>query len=349
MQENHSFDNYFGTYPGADGIPADTCMPVGHARRPCVRPFHLGGRSSPDLAHDRRIHRSSTPAAGWTASSGRPRSTRQSAERSVMGYYDGRDLPFYWNVADEYVLFDRFFAASPGGSVANHLFWVSGIFGRLQERGISWKFYVQDYDPRLGRGQARRRSGSPTARSVGCRGTSSTSTSTTRISSAGAFPRSPTSRRPAPASIRRGRIAAGATLVRALLTALARSSAWDSSAFMWTYDEWGGWFDHVRPPPGGAGFRVPALLVSPYARRGYVDSTPARHHLDPRPSSSATGRLAARAPRARSFERRVRLLARAPRARASPAAQRRPAARRGARIWVIYVGYGAALAPERRS
>ena len=37
-----------------------------------------------------------------------------------MGYYDGRDLPFYWNVADEYVLFDRFFAASPAGSVANH-------------------------------------------------------------------------------------------------------------------------------------------------------------------------------------------------------------------------------------
>ena len=41
-----------------------------------------------------------------------------------MGYYDGRDLPFYWNVAEEYVLFDRFFAASPDGSVANHRLWV---------------------------------------------------------------------------------------------------------------------------------------------------------------------------------------------------------------------------------
>ena len=45
---------------------------------------------------------------------------------------------------------------------------------------------------------------------------------------------------------------------------------------MWTYDEWGGWFDHVRPP-AGRGFRVPALLVSPYARRGVVDSTPLDH------------------------------------------------------------------------
>jgi phospholipase C len=45
---------------------------------------------------------------------------------------------------------------------------------------------------------------------------------------------------------------------------------------MWTYDDWGGWYDHVSPPwvdKYGYGFRVPALLVSPYARRGYTDST----------------------------------------------------------------------------
>ena len=47
MQENHSFDNYFGTFPGADGIPRGTCMPVGRARRPCVRPFHLGAPLEP--------------------------------------------------------------------------------------------------------------------------------------------------------------------------------------------------------------------------------------------------------------------------------------------------------------
>jgi phospholipase C len=42
MQENHSFDNYFGTYPGADGIPPGTCMPVNptDATRECVEPFH---------------------------------------------------------------------------------------------------------------------------------------------------------------------------------------------------------------------------------------------------------------------------------------------------------------------
>jgi phospholipase C len=45
---------------------------------------------------------------------------------------------------------------------------------------------------------------------------------------------------------------------------------------MWTYDDWGGWYDHVVPPvvdKYGYGFRSPALLVSPYAKRGHVDHT----------------------------------------------------------------------------
>jgi phospholipase C len=57
---------------------------------------------------------------------------------------------------------------------------------------------------------------------------------------------------------------------------LMQSKYWNSSAFLWTYDDWGGWYDHVAPPKVdayGYGFRVPALLVSPYARKGYIDST----------------------------------------------------------------------------
>jgi phospholipase C len=53
-----------------------------------------------------------------------------------------------------------------------------------------------------------------------------------------------------------------------------RSSYWRSSAFIWTYDDWGGWYDHVKPPHvdrWGYGFRTPALLVSAYAKRGYID------------------------------------------------------------------------------
>ena len=50
--------------------------------------------------------------------------------------------------------------------------------------------------------------------------------------------------------------------------------------FIVTWDEWGGWADHVRPPQvddDGFGLRVPALIVSPWAKRGYVDSTTYDH------------------------------------------------------------------------
>jgi phospholipase C len=73
-----------------------------------------------------------------------------------------------------------------------------------------------------------------------------------------------------------GSIQAGSRFVRGLVNALMASSAWDSSAFMWTYDDWGGWYDHVKPPTVdqyGYGFRAPAMLVSPYAKKGEVNHT----------------------------------------------------------------------------
>ncbi len=70
-------------------------------------------------------------------------------------------------------------------------------------------------------------------------------------------------------------IGSGQQLVTNLVGSLMVSSAWKSSAFLLSYDGSGGWFDHVRPPQvdsQGYGMRVPALLVSPYARPGQVNS-----------------------------------------------------------------------------
>jgi phospholipase C len=64
--------------------------------------------------------------------------------------------------------------------------------------------------------------------------------------------------------------------VKTLIQSLMRSSVWDRSAFLLVYDDWGGWYDHVEPPQldeFGYGMRVPAIMVSPYAKRGHVDST----------------------------------------------------------------------------
>ena len=376
MQENHSFDNYFGTFPGADGIPRRTCMPL---PRPatgarCVRPFRLAGRAAPDLPHDVRTHRIQYAHGAMDGFVRGASADRQDAERSVMGFYGGQDLPFHWNVARQYVLFDRFFAAAPGGSVANHLFWLTGtagghgghipqkgfgdlptIFDRLEERGISWKFYVEDYDARL---------------TIAAHGRADRSTQSVRVPLLN-FPRYVRDRElfrhvvdlgeyyedlergtlpevayiaPAGGSEHPpGGVEPGQTLVRALVTALARAEAWRSSAFMWTYDEWGGWFDHVRPPRG-RGFRVPALLVSPYAREGFVDSTPLDHTSILRFIEDNWG-LAPLGTR----DRRARSLAGAfdfthpPNEPRIIAAQLRPRPPGDPSRWAIYLLYGTAL------
>jgi phospholipase C len=59
-----------------------------------------------------------------------------------------------------------------------------------------------------------------------------------------------------------------------LINAVMRSPEWKSSAIFLTWDDWGGFYDHVVPPKvdrAGYGLRVPALVISPYAKKGYID------------------------------------------------------------------------------
>ena len=65
-----------------------------------------------------------------------------------------------------------------------------------------------------------------------------------------------------------------------LIEAVMASSLWERSAIILTYDDFGGWFDHVAPPRidrWGPGGRVPTIVVSPYARKGHIDATPYDH------------------------------------------------------------------------
>ena len=71
-----------------------------------------------------------------------------------------------------------------------------------------------------------------------------------------------------------GLITAGQTYVTGLVNAIMQSPEWDSTAIFLAWDDWGGFYDHVKPPQvdeNGYGLRVPGLLISPYARRGYID------------------------------------------------------------------------------
>lgn len=312
MQENHTFDNYFGTYPGADGLPPGVCMLV-DSEAPdagCVEPFWIGDKPVIDLGHNKIIFDEQYNEgkldgfiSAYTASRG------GEVVELPMGHYDDRDLPYYWNVADNYVLFDRFFTSARGGSVSNHMFWVAGqhpqppnaaevippdgfdiptIFDRLEQKGVSWKFYVQNYDPTI-------TFRNPTKGDRGAQAvwvpilnfprfvddpamfahivpleqyyedlTANTLPAVSYIVPSGASEHPP------------GSIAAGSVFIQTLIGSLMRSPAWSTSAFTWTYDDWGGWYDHVVPPTVdeyGYGFRAPALLVSARAKKGFIDHT----------------------------------------------------------------------------
>jgi phospholipase C len=68
----------------------------------------------------------------------------------------------------------------------------------------------------------------------------------------------------------------GPSWVASVVNAIGESSYWDSTAIVVLWDDWGGWYDNSKPPQldyRGLGFRVPCLIISPYAKTGYVDST----------------------------------------------------------------------------
>jgi phospholipase C len=69
-------------------------------------------------------------------------------------------------------------------------------------------------------------------------------------------------------------VSAGQTYVTGLINAIMRSPDWNSSAIFLTWDDWGGFYDNAVPPRvdvNGYGLRVPALVISPYARHGFID------------------------------------------------------------------------------
>jgi phospholipase C len=71
-----------------------------------------------------------------------------------------------------------------------------------------------------------------------------------------------------------GLVTAGQAYVTGLINTIMRSPDWKSTAIFLAWDDWGGFYDHVKPPvvdDQGYGLRVPALVISPYARKGYID------------------------------------------------------------------------------
>ncbi len=290
MEEGRSFDSYFGAYPGTDGIPANTCVKL--ALNPCAQPQPADESGIAMLgAEDHK-------QTGFV----------------TLSHYTDKQAPFFWNVADEYVLLNRYFSsvrANPDSANWNRMFWISGvsgnvrripeqgygdlqtIFDRLEERGVSWKFYVENFDRTqtfrdvqpgaLVPGQVARVPLLGFARFVDDPKLSrrivdldeyyddlknGTLPAVSYIVARGAGEKTP------------GSLAIGQRHLKSVMQALMLSHAWKSSALLWTHDQSNGWFDHVTPPQvdrSGLGPRVPAIVISPFVARGRVDSTVFEH------------------------------------------------------------------------
>jgi phospholipase C len=143
MQENRSFDTYFGTFPGADGIPMNdgvpaVCVPDPQTRT-CVRPYHDAndentggphGAAASDLDIDGgrmdgfiAVMRNAAKTGGCPTDI--PTCVVKGHERSVMGYHTEHELPVYWAYARNYVLQDHMFEPIASWSLPAHLYMVS--------------------------------------------------------------------------------------------------------------------------------------------------------------------------------------------------------------------------------
>ena len=349
MQENRSFDSYFGTFPGADGIPGLAGNPgrvpcsFDPRTRLCIRPYHDTSDRNAGGPHDTAAAIRDTDGNrmdGFEASArtGRvlactrgvdaPGCSLTPDKPDVMGYHDWHEIPNYWDYARNFVLLDHMFEAENAWSLPAHLSLVSGWSARCSKRGdpmscrsalrvpfgaggggkpadypwtdltwllhrdhVSWRYYVgKGSEPDCADSQ------------MFCAPVPQSSTTPGiwnplprfddvvadhqlgDIQPLHAFYRA--ARKgvlPAVAWIVPSQavsehppalVSAGQAYVTGLIDSIMRSPDWPSTAIFLAWDDWGGFYDHVRPPVVdglGYGLRVPALVISPYAKAGYVD------------------------------------------------------------------------------
>ena len=155
MQENRSFDSYFGTFPGADGLPRQNgqftvCAPD-PATGTCVKPYHDAsdmnyggphgaGNATADINGGKMDGFIAQALQGQKAVCSSPDDPRcggngRSGGSDVMGYHDAREIPNYWAYAQDFVLQDHLFEPNASWSLPEHLFMVSEWSARCSRAG----------------------------------------------------------------------------------------------------------------------------------------------------------------------------------------------------------------------
>jgi phospholipase C len=234
----------------------------------------------------------------------------QAGARS-MGFYDQNDLPYYYFMATQFGTSDRWFSPVPSNSPPNRLFTFAAtsngyiyppkatlpqktIFHLLEEAGLSWKIYVTElpftYLNYFHPFSDQHADKIVDAQQFATDCTNGTLPAVSFIE--GGYVKTRLDEHPG------NNVQTGAAYVASLMNALMNSPSWKDSVFFLSYDEGGGLYDHVAPPPAvhpdgippsdllatdikgdfdRYGLRVPALVVSPWAKSGYLSHTVCDH------------------------------------------------------------------------
>ena len=287
MMENRSFDHYLGWLPGADGKQAGlSYVDRAGVRRKTHHLTDYQGCAHPDPDHSfegGRVQLNGGRCDGWLRSGAN--------DEFAIGYYKQGDLGFYGKAAPYWTTFDRYFSATLAETYPNRFYQHSAqtdrihnstdiasmptIWDRLQAKGVSHSYYYVDI---------------PFLALYGTKylGIAKTWPQFLLDAAAGTLPAvsfidpkfldegSGSSADDHPhADIR-----AGQSFINQVYEAVTAGPGWSRTALVVNYDEWGGFFDHVPPgtapdatPKAGTGrrgFRTPALMISPRARRHFV-------------------------------------------------------------------------------
>jgi len=269
FKENHTFDNYFGTFPGADGDAT-----LAHAPNPPL--------SDHDHKHQTWLNRTVNP---------------------VKQQYHESDIPAYFAYARQFTLCDRYFSDVAGPSTPNHLmaiaaaspiinnpsvhdpaslhppFDLPSLPASLTAAKLTWKHYGGYAFQYI--------------KALKTHDSAATPEQFARDAAAGTLPavswvyapeiagsKDPLSEHPT------GNVTDGMNWTVQQIEAIVKGGLWPQTAVFLTCDDWGGWFDHVDPPnveqwTDGTQFRygsrVGCLVLSPYAKKGHVSHALVSH------------------------------------------------------------------------
>jgi phospholipase C len=292
MMENRSFDHLLGWLPGADGRQAGLTFldaaGAPHATHPLAPDFQGCANADPDHSYEGgRVEFNGGACDGWMRAGAN--------DDYAVGYHDQGDLPFLGQAAPQWTVCARYFAPIMAETYPNRIYLHAGqtdrirntravcrlptIWDRLAAARVSGRYYFSDIPFLALWGRRFAHIGRPVAGFYAdcARGTlPAVSVVDPKFMDA--------ARGTSGDDHPHGDIRRGDAFMARIYRAVTAGPAWPRTVLIFTFDEWGGFFDHVAPPTapippataaagdqdGRLGFRVPCLIVSPFARRGHI-------------------------------------------------------------------------------